>query len=215
MYSKIGDRKEKLQERFDEIDKSYIESVDFINLFKREEKLIKEMIDVKKKSRYLDYLFLEYDNIKKNINNEINKNIKELNIINSSSDKVLDDSYKQNSYVYHEYKLLVNITNTGEYLKIINDLKIKIELLLKGITNENLLLEYKLIQKEYNEIFIFVTLEKKEKDNKIPNFREFVNNKKSYLNSIGNLLYKKKIFDSYIYKLEDIYTTIVDHKLKK
>ena len=198
--------------KFDELDKEYINN-NVKSLFKKEEELINKLNIVKKKKRNIDYLKVEYNTFKKNIEEELSRTTNNLKKINKISKYFINDKSKNDSFLFYEYKLLLITTSTNNYLKIIEEIKLKINQICNNISNKDIITLEKEIKKDYQYILIFINADNDEYNSKNISFKEFLNNKKFYYKEIENLLYKKKLFTSYIDKLEFLYYTIINFKM--
>ncbi len=201
--------------KFDEINNKNIENLDISSIFKLESKIKNNIYNLENSNKDLDIIYLNYQNIKSNISNKIEK---EKNMLIKIDDNKYNfdkqDLRKHLLFLSKEYNFLLEQTNTKFLIDKINKLESKIEILMEGLKDKNINIKYNKIKKEYEKIVIFINSEKFDKKSSIVTNNVDISQKiERYKLEIENLIEKQMIFDKYIYLLENLYSDLLEKRM--
>lgn len=201
--------------KFDELYDKNIEQMDISSIFKLEKNIRNNIYNLENSNKDLDIIYLNYQTIKSNIKNKIRSEKNILIKLDNNKDNYNKDNLRQKLlFLTKEYNFLIEQTNTKLLVEKIETLESKIQILMDGIDDKNILSKYDKVKKQYNKIVIFTNSEKfGKKDDIVPNNVDITQKIEWYREEIETLLEKQMIFDKYIYLLENFYSDLLEKRM--
>jgi len=211
----LNDLNSKTLNKYDDINKDYISSLDVNSIFKIESKIIDDLNILKEKDKNLDLIYFNYRNLKQRINKNIEKQKENLNCISMQKEEFGNiEARKKTLYLSKEYNFYKEQTNTKDLINKIKNLHSKIDLLKSDLRDRKLSLEYNKIKEKYNSILIFINSEKF--DNKVDVIPSGGSNEEKinwYEKRIEEYIEKQIIFNNYIGLLENYYNEVLEKRI--